>query len=92
MCPVPTVDANEGHITDVIAYDFVPQLLSLLQNRNIMIEENLLLDVSDPLKPFKGPGQVRGEAISGSVYHDAYKRLITNPGNQLIVPMIQWID
>ena len=65
VCPVPTVDANEGYITDVIAYDFVPQLLSLLQNRNIMIEENLLLDVSDPLKPFEGPGQVRGEAISG---------------------------
>jgi hypothetical protein len=55
VCPVPTVDVNEGHITDVIAYDFVPQLLSLLQNRNIMIEENLLLDVSDPLKPFEGP-------------------------------------
>jgi hypothetical protein len=92
VCPVPVFIADEEHFTDVIAYDFVPQLLSLLQNRKIMTQENLLIDVSDPLKAFKAPGQVRGDAISGSVYQDAYSKLITNPGNQLFVPIIQWID
>jgi hypothetical protein len=82
----------KGYFTDVIAYDFVPQLLLLLQNGNIMKQENLLIDISDPLKAFKALGQVRGDAISGSGYQDAYNRLSTNPGNQLFVPIIQWID
>ena len=74
---------------DVISYDFVPQLLSLLQDPDIMTEENLLLDLADPLKPFKSPSKVRGKAISGLVYKEACKRLITDPKTQLFVPIIQ---
>jgi hypothetical protein len=47
-----------------------------------------------PWKPYfelKG-SNVLGEAISGSVYHKAYNRLITDPEKQLFVPIIQWID
>jgi hypothetical protein len=57
-----------------------------------MTEENLLINMADPLKPFQSPNNVRGKAISGSVYKDAYNRLITDPNNQLFVPIIQWID
>jgi len=46
----------------------------------------------DPLKPNQSLGNVRGEAISGSVYRDAYNRLITDPNNQRLVPILQWID
>jgi hypothetical protein len=53
--------------------------------RSSTLEETLLIDVSDPLKLFKAPGKVRGDSISGSVYQDAYNRLITNPGNQPVV-------
>ena len=43
---VPITEEANGPAVDVIAYDFVPQLLSLLQNRDIMTKENLLLDSS----------------------------------------------
>ena len=96
VCPVPiierTKDTEKAYSVEVISYDFVPQLLALLQNRDIMTEDNLLIDVQDPLKPYNSPYNYRGEAISGSVYKEAYKRLITDPAKQLFVPIIQWID
>ena len=63
-------------------------LLSLLQNPSIMTAENLLLDINNPLKQYESPNNVLGEAMSGSVYREAYKRLITDPNTQLFVPSI----
>lgn len=89
---VSKVMVPHGAPIDVITYDFVPQLLSLLQNRDIMTQGNLLIDCNNPLAEYQSPGNVRGDAIAGQVYKDAYKRLITNPQRQLFVPIIQWID
>lgn len=88
---VPVLCA-EGLASDVVVFDFVPQLLSLLQNPQIMRQENLIIDVNCPLQPYANPGQVLGEALSGSVYAAAYARYITKPNRQLFVPIIQWID
>ena len=41
---LPAVCEDACHSTDIICYDFVPQLLSILQNPDIMTEENLLVD------------------------------------------------
>ena len=89
---VLTVNCPHPPDSDVICFDFVPQLLSLLQNRSIMTAENLVIDVNDPLKPYTSPDHVLNEAISGSEYRKAYDRLITDPTQQLFVPIIQWID
>ncbi len=87
------VDVPHRPPCDVITFDFVPQLLQLLQNRTIMTQENLLIDVvQDPLRPYTSPDGVRGETLSGQVYQDAYRRLVTNPQRRLFVPIIQWID
>ena len=59
-----------------------------------MRAENLAIDINEPLKPYfelKG-SDVLGETISGSVYHKAYNQLITDPEEQLFVPIIQWKD
>ena len=46
----------------------------------------------NPLKAFD-PSHVHfGEACSGTVYRNASATLITNPTNQLFVPIVQWID
>ena len=89
---VVNVDVKHGPPVDVIVFDFVPQLLRLLQNPKIMNADNLLIDPMHPLVPYTSPNGHVGEAISGSVYRDAYQRLITNPDRQLFVPIIQWID
>jgi hypothetical protein len=86
------VTVPHGPPIDVITYDFVLQLLSLLQNQDIMTQGNLLIEYSNPLAEYQSPGNVRGNAIAGQVYKDAYKRLITNPQRQLFVSIIQWID
>ena len=82
----------DGSTGDVIVFNFVPQLLNLLHDPKIMIQQNLVIDVNSPLDPHANVDQRLGEALSGSVYSDAYARLITRPQRQLFVPIIQWID
>ena len=90
---VRNVVVPHGIPCHVIVYDFVPQLLSLLQNPDIMIQANLSIDVLKPLDKFDSPrdGQL-GNVLSGSVYQQAYATYITNPERELFVPIIQWID
>ena len=75
---VRTVDLPHGGTTEqpatlyVVCFDFVPQLLTLLQNRDIMIAENLAIDIKDPLMPYSSHNGTLDEALSGSVYYEAY--------------------
>ena len=66
--PVPTQNETSS---DVIAFDFVPQLLRLLQNRRIMIQDNLVLGMQNPLQQYNSPNGDIGEALSGLVYREA---------------------
>jgi hypothetical protein len=84
--PVPT--QNET-FCDVITLEFVPQLLRLLQNRRIMTQENLVLDMQNPLQQYKSPNGKIGEALS---YRYAYSKYVKHPARELFVPIIQWID
>ncbi|KAI2494868.1 hypothetical protein MHU86_19632 [Fragilaria crotonensis] len=86
--PVRRVD---GSSSNVIVFDFVPQL-RLLQNPSVMKPENLAINFNAPLLRYESPGNVLGEALSGSVYRTAYQRFISDPSRQLFVPIIQWID
>jgi hypothetical protein len=86
------VSSPHGPPCDVVVFDFVPQLLRLLQNPTLMIPDFIVLDFQDPLKPYKSCNGLLGKALLGSVYQNAYSRLITNPSRQLLVPIIQWID
>ncbi len=93
LCPtIQPVQRVDGSSSEVIVFDFVPQLLRLLQNPSVMTPENLAIDFNDPLLRYESPGNVLGEAMSGSVYCTAYERFITNPARQLFVPIIQWMD
>ena len=87
--PVPTHNETS---CDVIAFDFVLQLVKLLQNCRIMIQDNLVLDIQNPLQKYKSPDGNIGEALSGSVYREAYSKYVKHPERKLFVPIIQWID
>jgi hypothetical protein len=73
---------------DVICYDFVPQLLSILQNKEMMSANNLVLDPYNPLAMYKPQNNHLGKALSGSVYQDVYQRLVSNTRKQLLCPFI----
>jgi hypothetical protein len=90
---VARVNVPHGPPSDVIVFAFVPQLLRLLQNRNLMTADKLVIDPLNPLLPYASPNGEIGDALSGQVYRDAYAKFITNPKrNQFFVPIIQWID
>lgn len=89
---VQTIQCPTAGSSDVIMFEFAPQLLYLLQNPLIMTAENLIIDPMNPLARYNPPDDRLGEACSGTVYQNAYNRLITNPKTQLFVPIIQWID
>jgi hypothetical protein len=63
----------------VICYDFVPQLLSILQNKEMMSANSLVLDPNNPLAMYKPQDNWLGKALSGSVYQDMYQRLVSDP-------------
>ncbi len=87
--PVPTQNETS---CDVITFDFVPQLLRLLQNCRIMTQENMVLDMQNPLQQYRSPNGKIGEALSGYAYRDAYSKYVKHPARELFVPIIQWID
>ena len=89
---VSTVEFQDGTKSDVIMFEFVSQLLNLLQNPAVMTAENLLIDPLNPLMPYFDGGGWLGDALSGSVYCNTYADLITNLNRQLFAPIIQWID
>jgi hypothetical protein len=72
---VHKVVVPHGAPCDVITFDFVPQLLKLLQNPELMTQANLLIDVQNPLVPYSSPQGIRGDALSGQVYQEAHLRV-----------------
>ena len=79
--PVPTQNKTSS---DVIGFDISPQLLRLLQNCRMMIQDNLVLDMQNPLQQYKKPNGNIGEPLSRSVYQEAYsKTSYTQNGNCL---------
>ena len=77
---------------DVIYYDFVPQILSLLQDEQLMSSSNLVLDPTNPLAMFSPDDGRLGEALSGSVYRKLYDELVEDSSKQLLCPLICYTD
>jgi hypothetical protein len=73
---VTTVTVPHGPPRDIITYAFAPQLLHLLQNPKIMTSDNLLIDLQNPLAQYRSPNGELGDALSGSVYRNAYTRFV----------------
>jgi hypothetical protein len=77
---------------NVICYDFVPQLLSILQDKEMMTSDNLVLDPMNPLAMYKPKNGRLGEALSGSVYQQMHDEYVTDPSRQLLCPLISYTD
>ena len=90
---VSTIQFTNGRSSsDVITFDFVPLLLNLLQNPALMTADKMSINPLNPLMPYFDEQGRLGDALSGSVYCNAYADLITIPNSQFFVPIIQWID
>ena len=90
-----TVHLNDETKIDVVCYDFTVQLLRLLQNKRLMTQDNLLIDIKNPTKMYESVNNILGEALSGSEYKAIYRNQHENhTGNNplLVVPICIWGD
>jgi hypothetical protein len=76
---------------DIICFDFVPALLSLLQDDSLMVMENLVINKDFPVSMFIPTDGKLGEANSGSRYRELYQQLAQGK-DQLLVPIIMYLD
>jgi hypothetical protein len=76
---------------DIICFDFVPALLSLLQDESLMVTENLVLNKDYPMSMYIPSDGKVGEANSGSRYRELYKELAQGK-DQLLVPIVMYLD
>ncbi len=60
---------------NVICFDFVPALLSLLQDELLMVAENLVINKDYPLSMYIPSDSKVGEANSGLRYRELYQKL-----------------
>jgi hypothetical protein len=60
---------------DIICFDFVPALLSMLQDESLMAIENLVINKDYPMSMYIPSDSKVGEANSGSRYRELYQQL-----------------
>ena len=78
---------------DVVRYDFVPQILSLLQNRRMMRSKNLVVNKSgNPFSFYQHPTVRLSECHTGYAYQHLYAKHIQDPTKQFLCPIISYVD
>ena len=90
-----TVNLNDNLSIDVMCFDFPNQLLHLLQNKKLMTQENLLIDVNNPTNAYKSPNNILSEALSGSAYKTVFQNAHENHTGYLpllVVLICLWGD
>ena len=79
--------------TDVIHFDFNQQLLSLLEDEDLMQQENLVIDPDDPFgePPQRQPGEPF-ECHHAQRYAQIREEMINDPTKEVALPIILYID
>jgi hypothetical protein len=81
---------DHDEIQDVVCFDFAPALLSLLQDDNHMLPDNLVINIHDPTSMYVPSDNKFGDANTGERYCELFRDLITSR-NQLLVPIIVYL-
>ena len=85
---------NAQQSIDIVRFDFLDQLYSLLSDPDINRPENLIFPGDDP---FEAPEKIKPnhqmtDFIDGSVYRIAYHEHVKIPGTDVLCPIIFFID
>ena len=76
---------------DLIHFDFKEQLTSLLTDPRFT-DDDFFHFQDDPRAPPPLEEPEIGEDWTGDAYRETYKKLITKPGKQMLLPIIMYID
>ena len=75
----------------IVYHDARDLVVSLLTDPRLQDEHYCFFD-DDPLAPPPDNFEFIGDVITGTSYRKTYQKLITEPGRQLLVPLIGYID
>ena len=89
---IPVHLTGRPNPVDVIVYDTIPQILSLVHDRKLMLPENVNIDPLNPFAPYQSPNNVLGEVHNGTAYKWMYNKYITDPTLQLMFPLMGYFD
>lgn len=79
--------------TKIVCHDFKMCLYSLLNDKKLMVEDNLLLNKENIfLPPPADQTNTIDDIHTGSVYRKAYKTYIKNADKEILCPIIFFID
>ena len=97
MLPIAkTISVNDPEMTmDVVCFDFPSQLFALLQDKEKMQKENLVIDIDNVTRKHQNPSGLLQESLDGFAYQKAYNNAkAKHHGNNplLFVPICAWSD
>ena len=76
---------------NIVTHDFASQLVQVLTDPCLKPDDFLFFD-DDPFAPPPNRIEMLGDINTGDAYIKTYKKLITKPGRQLLVPIMFYID
>ena len=79
-----------GGCIPITTFSLKGAIVSLLTNTSLMIDDNLLLDSSNPFRVSK-PSNVLGDINTGWWYYSTAKKLCSSP-RELLLPLLIFID
>lgn len=81
-----------GKKVTLVLHDFSQMLYSLLTDESLMIDENLLFCDNNPFAVPPPKPEKYGDVNTGSCYRQAYIRMCTVEGRDVLLPIILFID
>ena len=88
---IPT-ELPSGTKLGVPVMDFEYMLANMLINDELMCQENLLIDLNDPVKKRINTSGEYGDIDTGSWYSETYDKRCTNRQVDVLLPLIKFID
>jgi hypothetical protein len=91
--PLQSVDETPPESVDVWVFNFLEQMKDLLSNHRIFGDlDNLDVNPNDRFGRYHRADGMVNEVNSGAWYQAAYNRLITDPENEMLFPVIIYVD
>ena len=88
--PITKTVQLTNRVAKIVVFDFMQQCVSLLSDKILMQDENLVLGDDPTAKP-PCPGGELGELNTGSCYRRAYKNLVKHE-DDFLCPLAFFID
>ena len=86
------IGVNDPEMTmDVVCFDFPPQLLALLQDKNKMQKENLVIDIDNVTRKHQNPSGLLQESLDGFAYQKAYDNAKANHHGNILCCLFPFV-